>query len=102
MALAQRGWKRHPFGGCTKLDLDEATFAKAWAEGRALTLEQAVEYALIELFVSYSVRSYLPSLTNRYDQYVRPSFIAVVSSPHDYSHSPGRAEYCVHQIQGQS
>jgi tetratricopeptide (TPR) repeat protein len=28
-----------------RAQLDEATFAKAWAEGRALTLEQAVEHA---------------------------------------------------------
>jgi hypothetical protein len=26
--------------------LDEATFNAAWAEGRAMTLEQAIEYAL--------------------------------------------------------
>jgi non-specific serine/threonine protein kinase len=26
--------------------LDQVTFAKAWAEGRALLLEQAIEYAL--------------------------------------------------------
>ncbi len=30
----------------TRARLDEATFAKAWTEGRALTLEQAIEYAL--------------------------------------------------------
>jgi hypothetical protein len=29
-----------------RAQLDEATFAKAWAEGHAMTLEQAVEYAL--------------------------------------------------------
>ncbi len=29
-----------------RAQLDEAAFAKAWAEGRAMTLEQAVEYAL--------------------------------------------------------
>ena len=27
-------------------ELDETTFAAAWAEGRAMTLEQAIEYAL--------------------------------------------------------
>jgi hypothetical protein len=26
--------------------LDEVVFVKAWAEGRAMTLEQAIEYAL--------------------------------------------------------
>jgi hypothetical protein len=29
-----------------RAQLDEASFAAAWAEGRAMTLEQAVEYAL--------------------------------------------------------
>jgi hypothetical protein len=29
-----------------RTQLDEATFAAAWAEGRAMTLEQAVAYAL--------------------------------------------------------
>jgi hypothetical protein len=29
-----------------RIDLDETTFAAAWAEGRAMTLEQAIEYAL--------------------------------------------------------
>ena len=28
--------------------LDETAFAKAWAEGRAMTLEQAIEFALEE------------------------------------------------------
>jgi len=28
-----------------RANMDEATFAKAWAEGRALTMEQAIEYA---------------------------------------------------------
>jgi hypothetical protein len=27
--------------------LDEATFNAAWAEGRAMTLEQVIEYALV-------------------------------------------------------
>jgi len=31
-----------------RAQLDEAVFAAAWAEGRALTLEQAIEYALSE------------------------------------------------------
>jgi transcriptional regulator with XRE-family HTH domain len=30
----------------TRADLDEATFAAAWAEGRKMNLEQAVDYAL--------------------------------------------------------
>jgi len=29
-----------------RANMDEAAFAKAWAEGRALTMEQAIEYAL--------------------------------------------------------
>jgi hypothetical protein len=29
-----------------KAQLDEATFAALWAEGRAMTMEQAVAYAL--------------------------------------------------------
>lgn len=29
-----------------RIRMDQATFAKAWAEGRAMTLEQAIEYAL--------------------------------------------------------
>jgi tetratricopeptide (TPR) repeat protein len=32
-----------------RANLDEATFSKAWAEGRAMTLEQAGEYALEHL-----------------------------------------------------
>ena len=28
-----------------RAQLDEATFAAAWAEGRAMTLEQAIDYA---------------------------------------------------------
>jgi len=32
----------------TRAQLDEAAFAKAWAEGRAMTLEQAIEFALEE------------------------------------------------------
>ena len=31
-----------------RANMDAATFAKAWAEGRAMTMEQAVEYALKE------------------------------------------------------
>ena len=30
----------------TRAALGDATFAAAWAEGRAMTLEQAIEYAL--------------------------------------------------------
>jgi len=30
----------------TRAQLDDSQFAAAWAEGRAITLEQAVEYAL--------------------------------------------------------
>ncbi len=30
----------------TRAELDEATFEAAWAEGRAMSLEQAVAYAL--------------------------------------------------------
>ncbi|HJZ45519.1 MAG TPA: hypothetical protein VKE41_00065 [Roseiflexaceae bacterium] len=30
----------------TRAQLDDATFAAAWAEGRAMTLEQAIAYAL--------------------------------------------------------
>ena len=29
-----------------RANMDEAAFAKAWAEGRALTMEQAAAYAL--------------------------------------------------------
>lgn len=29
-----------------RAQLDEATFAAAWAEGRAMILEQAIDYAL--------------------------------------------------------
>ncbi len=32
----------------TRAGLGEATFATAWAEGRAMTLEQAIEYALAD------------------------------------------------------
>jgi len=32
----------------TRAQLDEATFAAAWTEGKAMTLEQAIEYALEE------------------------------------------------------
>jgi hypothetical protein len=32
--------------GAWKATGDDATFATAWAEGRAMTLEQAIEYAL--------------------------------------------------------
>lgn len=31
---------------CPLFALHEGVFAQAWAEGRAMTLEQAVEYAL--------------------------------------------------------
>jgi hypothetical protein len=31
-----------------RAQLDEATFAKAWAEGQAMTLDKAVAYALRE------------------------------------------------------
>jgi DNA-binding CsgD family transcriptional regulator/tetratricopeptide (TPR) repeat protein len=31
-----------------RAQLDEAAFAAAWAEGRAMTLEQAIEYALVQ------------------------------------------------------
>lgn len=33
---------------------DEATFAKAWSEGRAMTMEQAIEYALEENYIKLS------------------------------------------------
>ena len=42
---------RAPYEGsvaAVRSQLDEATFAAAWAEGRAMTLEQAVAYALEE------------------------------------------------------
>jgi predicted ATPase/transcriptional regulator with XRE-family HTH domain len=42
-----------------RVQLDEATFAKAWAEGRAMTMQQAIAYAL-KLPASASVFS-LPS-----------------------------------------
>ncbi|MBI3536834.1 MAG: hypothetical protein HY070_04655 [Chloroflexi bacterium] len=29
-----------------RAQLDEVAFVKAWAEGRAMTMEQAIEYAL--------------------------------------------------------
>jgi len=29
-----------------RVHLDEVTISKAWAEGQAMTMEQAVEYAL--------------------------------------------------------
>ena len=32
-----------------RLNMEEAIFAKAWAEGRALTMEQAIEHALSEM-----------------------------------------------------
>lgn len=32
-----------------RTQLDEATFGTAWAEGRAMTTEQAIEYALENL-----------------------------------------------------
>jgi hypothetical protein len=32
-----------------RVQLDEATFAKAWTEGHAMTLEQAMEYAFEDL-----------------------------------------------------
>jgi hypothetical protein len=32
-----------------RAQLDEATFNAAWEEGRAMTLEQAIEYALGEV-----------------------------------------------------
>ncbi len=32
----------------TRAQLDEATYAAAWAEGRAMTLEHAIAYALEE------------------------------------------------------
>jgi hypothetical protein len=31
-----------------RAQLDEATFAAAWAEGRAMTLEQTIVYALAD------------------------------------------------------
>ena len=31
-----------------RMELDETAFAAAWAQGRAMTLEQAIEYALAE------------------------------------------------------
>ncbi len=34
--------------GAGRAQLDEATYAAAWAKGRAMTLEQAVAYALEE------------------------------------------------------
>jgi DNA-binding NarL/FixJ family response regulator len=47
--------------------LDEATFAKAWAEGRAMTPEQAVEYAISQedLPSSRSTTSYPAGLSAR-------------------------------------
>jgi hypothetical protein len=34
--------------GAARGRLDAVTFAAAWAEGRAMTLEQAIQYALEE------------------------------------------------------
>jgi len=33
-------------GSDLRANMDEAAFAKAWAEGRALTMDQAIAYAL--------------------------------------------------------
>ena len=52
----QHGGQRVPFGpddhepmiAALRADLDEQAFAAAWAEGRALPLEQAIAYALDE------------------------------------------------------
>jgi hypothetical protein len=30
----------------SRKNLDDATFTKVWAEGRAMTMEQAIDYAL--------------------------------------------------------
>ena len=39
-------WERYV--PATRAQLDEATFTAAWAEGQAMSLEQAVAYALEE------------------------------------------------------
>lgn len=40
----RREWEG--IAAAARAQLDEAVWAAAWAEGRALTLEQAIEYAL--------------------------------------------------------
>jgi non-specific serine/threonine protein kinase len=56
--------------------LDQATFASAWAEGRAMSLEQAMEYILAEPYVKISATNAKPahdpnSLTPREMQVLR-------------------------------
>ena len=44
-------WERHVYGpyiDAARAQLDETAWEAAWAEGRAMTLEEAVEYALSE------------------------------------------------------
>jgi DNA-binding CsgD family transcriptional regulator/tetratricopeptide (TPR) repeat protein len=44
-------WERHAYGpyiDAARAQLDETAWEAAWAEGRAMTLEEAVEYALPE------------------------------------------------------
>jgi predicted ATPase/DNA-binding SARP family transcriptional activator len=40
------------YAAAVRAQLDEAAFAKAWAEGRAMTLEQVIEHALVNIEVS--------------------------------------------------
>jgi hypothetical protein len=49
-------WEIDAMIAAVRAQLDEATFQAAWAEGRALTLEQAVEQALDEGDVGASIR----------------------------------------------
>jgi hypothetical protein len=39
---------REPYLAAARSRLDETTWDKAWAEGRAMSLEQAIDYALSE------------------------------------------------------
>jgi hypothetical protein len=41
-------WIRDPYLKIARESLDARTFDAAWAEGHAMTLQQAIEYALVE------------------------------------------------------